>query len=87
MSTTSFSLGHADWRRLYRAALFEADGSKLAGRIAEARSAVVLRARELFNDGGGNFEEEQDLDDALYALQALYNCLVMDTRTNSLRVS
>lgn len=80
MSTSHAALGTSEWKHLYRAALFEADRTKLPQRIAEARNAVVVRARELFNCSGNNFEEEQDLDDALYALEALYNCLLMDTR-------
>jgi len=42
------------WRQLYRAALFEINGSKLPERIAEAERAVVLRARELFQAAGDN---------------------------------
>lgn len=81
MSTSPAALGPSEWRHLYRAALFEVDRTKLPQRIAEARNAVILRARELFNCSGSNFEEEQDLDDALYALEALYNCLLMGTRS------
>jgi hypothetical protein len=80
MSTSPAALGSPEWKDLYRAALFEVDRTKLPQRIAEARNAVVLRARELFNCSGSNFEEEQELDDALYALEALCNCLLMDTR-------
>ncbi len=65
------------WKRLYTAALFEVDSAKLPERIAEAEAALVLRARELFHAPGDNIEEEQALDDAMYALQALrstYQC-------------
>ena len=70
------------WRDLYKAALFEVDRARLPQRIHEARTAVVLRGRELFNCGG-NFEESEDLEDALYALQALASCLQMGTRTSA----
>jgi hypothetical protein len=81
LSASEISGLAAGWRDLYRAALFEADGAKLPHRIDQARAAVALRARELFNCAGDDFGEPQDLDDALYALQALYNCVVMDTRS------
>ncbi|MFY9676345.1 MAG: hypothetical protein WCB53_15945 [Terriglobales bacterium] len=61
------------WRSLYNAALFEVDGSKLPERIAQAEAALVLRARELFYAAGDNIEEEEALDDAMYALRALRN--------------
>jgi len=69
------------WRDLYKAALFEADRAKLPQRISEARNAVVMRGRELFNCPGNHLEETEDLEDALYALQALASCLLMGTRT------
>lgn len=63
------------WRELYTAALFEADKSRIPTRIAEAERAIVARARELFAAGSDTIEEDQALDDALYALRALQNCL------------
>jgi hypothetical protein len=63
------------WRELYKAALFETDRSRLPERIAEAEKAIVARARELFNTTTDNIEEDQALDDALYALRALQSCL------------
>jgi hypothetical protein len=71
------------WRDLYKAALFEADRSKLPQRIHEARTAVVLRGRELFNCADLHLEEAEDLEDALYALQALSSCLQMGTRAHA----
>jgi len=35
----------------------------------------VARARELFATNTDNIEEDQALDDALYALRALQSCL------------
>jgi len=51
------------------------DPTQLPERILEAETAVILRAKELFQDGGGNGQETQDLDDAMYALQALRSAL------------
>jgi len=63
------------WRELYTAALFETDCKVIPNRIADAEKAIVVRARELFAAGGDSIEEDQALDDALYALRALQNCL------------
>jgi hypothetical protein len=63
------------WRELYCAALFETDQDRVPTRIADAEKAIVARARELFSAGSDTIEEDQALDDALYALRALQNCL------------
>jgi hypothetical protein len=63
------------WRELYSAALFETDKDRIPNRIAVAEKAMVARARELFSAGADTIEEDQALDDALYALRALQNCL------------
>jgi len=70
----SSSMSHS-WRELYTAALFETDNNRLAERIADAEKAIVARARELFAAGSDTIEEDQALDDALYALKALQSCL------------
>ncbi len=62
------------WRELYKSALFEADPIRLCNQIALAETAIVARARQLFDEQGDHIEEEQALDDALYALQALRSC-------------
>jgi hypothetical protein len=64
-----------NWRDLYTAALFETDRDRIPARIAEAEQAIVARARELFSAGNDTIEEDQALDDALYALRALQSCL------------
>ena len=64
-----------NWRDLYRAALLELDQTKLAQRVSEAESVVTARANELFQDGDGNCEESEDLNDALHALRALSGTL------------
>jgi len=68
-----------DWRELYKAALFETDKDLIPVRIAEAEKAIVLRARELFSTATDTIEEDQSLDDALYALRALQSCLGYQT--------
>jgi hypothetical protein len=77
MKTTSHPPDPRPWRHLYTAALFELDSTKLPARIAEAEAALIVRARELFHAPGDNIEEEEALDDAMYALRALrssYQC-------------
>jgi hypothetical protein len=64
-----------NWRALYNAALFETDKRRIPARIADAEKAIVTRARELFSAGADTIEEDQALDDALYALRALQSCL------------
>jgi hypothetical protein len=59
------------WRELYHAAVFETDRNKLLKRIAEARMALIERARELFRDNGDRDNEGQAIDEAMYALRAL----------------
>jgi hypothetical protein len=63
------------WRELYKTALFEPDPGKLLEDVMRAESAIVLRARQLFGQPGDHIEEEHDLDDAMYALQALRSCV------------
>ena len=63
------------WPQFYKAALFELDANKVSDRIAEAETALVTRARELFHSAGDNIEEEQAVDDAMYALHALRSAL------------
>ena len=62
------------WRDLYLTALMEVDRGKTTARIAEAEHAILMRARELFKAPGDHIQEEEALDDALYALHALRNC-------------
>jgi hypothetical protein len=53
----------------------EADKDKTLARITDAELAIVNRAKELFKASGDNIQEEEALDDALYALRALKSCL------------
>jgi hypothetical protein len=68
------------WRELYHAALFETDTSKLPLRIEEARKALIDRSRELFKTSPNYDDEGEAVETALYALQALENCLRSNTR-------
>ena len=67
------------WHVLYQAALFETDRTRIPHRIAEAEKAILARVRELFVLNSDHVEEDQILDDALYALRALRNCIVPET--------
>jgi hypothetical protein len=68
------------WKDLYVAALLESDEQKIPRLIAAAERAIVDRARVLFGASGDNIEEEQAMDDALYALRALSTCLAIHGR-------
>ena len=67
------------WHALYQAALFETDRQMIPARIAEAERAILNRVRELFVVNTDHIEEDQILDDALYALRALRNCVAPET--------
>ena len=68
------------WRGLYRAALFETDASKLPLRIEEARRAIVFRSRGLLAASPSYDDETEAIENALYALHALENCLRLNTK-------
>jgi len=65
------------WHSLYQAALFETDRELIPARIAEAERAIMNRVSELFGVDSDHIEEDQILDDALYALRALRNCVAI----------
>lgn len=64
------------WHPLYQAALFETDRTKIPERIATAEKAILERVKELFVAKTDHIEEDQVLDDALYALRALRHCVL-----------
>jgi hypothetical protein len=64
-----------NWQERYKAAIVEGDSTKLPDCIAEAKKAIVQRARELFQTTEANFAEEQALDAAICALHALQGTL------------
>ncbi len=63
------------WHALYQAALFETDREKALERIGQAERAILKRMKDLFVATGDHIEEDLILDDALYALRALRNCM------------
>ncbi len=60
---------HRHWKTLYRAAILETNKSVVPQRVSEAEEAVLARGREIFY-GSSELEEEEALEDALYALRA-----------------
>ena len=72
MSRTSSPLA---WHVLYHSALFETDRNKVTRLMEEAEKAILSRIKELFVSSSDHIEEEIVLDDALYALRALRNCI------------
>lgn len=68
------------WKDLYIAALLEGDKDKIPDLIDHAERAIVDRARELFKASGDNIQEQEGLDDAMYALHALKSCLAAHGR-------
>lgn len=80
LSPREVTQSESSWRHLYQAALFESDRSKIADRISEAEQAILLRMKELFFVTSDHIEEDQILDDALYALRALRNCISPELR-------
>jgi hypothetical protein len=80
MNTTfSTSIRAKDWKKAYRAALFEPDKNKRLERILEAEVTVALRARELFYMG--DQAERQAVDAAISALQVLRSTMCNDKGT------
>jgi hypothetical protein len=69
-----------NWRGLYEAALFETETSKIPSRIEEARRALVFRSRELFAASPSYDDETEAIENALSALNALENCLRLNTK-------
>lgn len=80
LSTGTQPVPRKAWKDLYVAALLESDEQKIPALITEAERAIVDRARVLFVATGDNIEEEEALDDALYALRALSSCLAIHGR-------
>jgi hypothetical protein len=60
---------HADWKTLYCAPILETNKSAIPQKVSEAEQAVLARGRELFYSSGTP-EEQEFLQDALYALRA-----------------
>ena len=80
MRADQFAETLRSWRGLYKTALFETDASRLPLRMEEARRALVFRSRELFATSPHYDGEAEAIEDALYALHALENCMKLDTK-------
>jgi len=65
-----FQPKHTDWKTRYRAAILETNRSVIPQRVSEAEEAVLARGREIFLCGNRDLEEQEALEDALYALRA-----------------
>lgn len=48
----------------------------MAQRIDEAKKALVVRSRELFQTAGDHLQEENAIEDTLQSLHALERCMV-----------
>jgi hypothetical protein len=70
-TTSGFATNNVAWRDRYHAALFEPNRSKILQKIAEAETAIIQRARELFRSSGHSAAERRALDASLDALRAL----------------
>jgi len=68
------------WKDLYVEALLEGDRDKIPALIDRAERAIADRARELYMAKGDHIQEEEGLDDALYALHAIKTCLATHGR-------
>jgi hypothetical protein len=68
------------WHEVYQAALFETDRDKIPQKIDAAESAILSRMKELFGVSTDHVEEDVVLDDALYAIRALRNCVLPDAK-------
>ncbi|HEY3974162.1 MAG TPA: hypothetical protein VGM18_14235 [Candidatus Sulfotelmatobacter sp.] len=78
MSTHVYRAPQPTWHLLYQAALFETDRGRVRQRIDEAEKAILNRVKELFVASGDHIEEDQVLEDALYGLRALRNCISLE---------
>ncbi len=73
-----------DWKSLYVSALLDVNQTRLPERIAKAEAAIMQREAELRHIAGDHIEEQQNLDDAMYALGALRKTAELN---RSMRVS
>ena len=66
-----------DWERLYTAAVFESDRSKLKSRIDAAQAAIDRRVQEMDSDHGGSPAERLGIETTRAALDGLRTRVVM----------
>ena len=79
-STAQKESPEKEWKDLYVAALLEGNEMRIPRLITNAENAIMERTRELIETSGDHVQEEEDLDDALYALHALKSCLAIHGR-------
>ncbi len=75
MRRNSLSERSDNWKQLYLAALFERNKALMPEKISEAQRVIATRRRRILDLPGGDSEERQALDTALFSLQALRECL------------
>ena len=75
MNAHAINLPTQSWKDLYHVAIHESDLNKLPERIADAETALILRARELFYGSDDTIGEQESLDEAMYILHALRSSL------------
>jgi len=69
-----------DWNDIYMAVLLDGDPDTVPFLIREAERAIIERARDLFQVSCDILEEEEALNDALYAVRGLKSCLAVHGR-------
>ena len=74
-TATCNGLYDRSWKELYPAVICESDLNKLPERIADAETALVMRARYLFYMSGDKIDEAESLDNAMGILHALRSSL------------
>jgi hypothetical protein len=74
-TATCKGLYSPSWKELYQAVICESDLNKLPERIADAETALVMRARDLFYTSGDKIDEAESLDNAMCILHALRSSL------------
>src|SRR5579859_3331128 len=66
-----------DWERLYTAAIFETNRSKLKSRIDATQAAIDSRLLEMNADHGGAAEERLDIETAQASLEVMRKRVAM----------
>ena len=74
-TATCNGLYDRSWKDYYQAVICESDLNKLPERIADAETALVMRARYLFYTSGDKIDEAESLDNAMCILHALRSSL------------
>jgi len=67
--------GQESLAEIIQGCTLELDADKVSDRIAETKTALVTRARELFHSPGDNIKEEHAVGAAMYASHPLRTAL------------